>query len=341
MSFTFASLKQAIQDYTENSEASFITNLPLFIRQAEERILKGVQLNLFRKTQTTNVAQGNQYLEIPVDFLAPFSLSIVKQNPLPAATNPFPNGAIVNGVVDPTSSGYLISSAILEAALNRSPWNVQFLALAQPFASRFLGDLSGNGSVNAGDSALMTDYINYKYGSGDAPATDVISYVETGMLPYMSQSSTQSTYRQYYYPFADEIKYLYYKDVGFVREFSQDTSNAISWGEPRYYSQFDNDNFIVGPAPNSTYQVQLSYLYRPTSLTAGAEDGTTWLSINAEMCLLYGSLIEAYIYMKGSADVLGNYNSRFQEALVGVKMLGEAKQTIDEFWEGRVMRQRT
>ena len=80
MSFTYAELKTAIQDYTENDETSFVNNLPIFIRQAEERILKNVQLSLFRKNVSGNMSQNNQYLACPSDFLAPFSLSFVDAN---------------------------------------------------------------------------------------------------------------------------------------------------------------------------------------------------------------------------------------------------------------------
>ena len=74
---------------------------------------------------------------------------------------------------------------------------------------------------------------------------------------------------------------------------------------------------------------------------AGADGATTWLSINAEMALLYGSLIEAYIYMKGEQDIMSLYNSRFKEALVGIKQLGEAKETTDEYRTGKVLREKT
>ena len=76
MSFTYAQLKQAVQDYTENTEATFVNNIPLFIRMAEERILKQVQLSLSRKNATASTTSGNQYLACPSDFLAPFSLSL-------------------------------------------------------------------------------------------------------------------------------------------------------------------------------------------------------------------------------------------------------------------------
>jgi hypothetical protein len=76
MSFTYAQLKQAITDYTENDETSFVNNLPLFIRQAEERILKNVQLSLFRKNVQATATISNPYLAVPSDYLAPFSLSM-------------------------------------------------------------------------------------------------------------------------------------------------------------------------------------------------------------------------------------------------------------------------
>lgn len=213
MSFTYAQLKQAIQDYTENDETSFVNNIPLFIRQAEERILKGVQLTLFRKNATAFTTASDKYLTCPADFLAPFSLSL--------------------------------------------------------------------------------------------EGTD-----------------------------GDKF-FIEFKDPSFIQTYTPD---ATTTGAPRYYAQFDVDNFIFGPTPDAEYTAELHYFYRPASLTAGSDSGTTWLSINAEMALLYGSLIEAYIYMKGEADVMAMYNQRFQEAVIGVKMLGEAKETTDEYRTGKVIR---
>ena len=213
MAFTYAQLKQAIQDYTENTETSFVNNLPLFIRQAEERILKNVQLSLFRKNATASTVSGNQYLTVPSDYLAPFSLSMT----------------------------------------------------------------GADGDKN---------------------------FVE-------------------------------FKDPSFLQSYTPDPTTT---GTPRYYAVFDVDNFLLAPTPDTTYTAELHYFYRPLSLTAGSDSGTTWLSTNAEMAMLYGSLIEAYIYMKGEPDVMTMYNSRFQEALVGVKMLGEARETTDEYRTGKVIR---
>jgi len=213
MSFTYDQLKTAIQDYTENDETSFVTNIPLFIRQAEERILKNVQLSLFRKNATASCTASNKFLACPSDFLAPFSLS-----------------------------------------------------LAGTDGDKFFVD---------------------------------------------------------------------FKDPSFIQTYTPD---ATTTGSPRYYSVFDVDNFILAPTPDIAYTAELHYFYRPASLTAGSGSGTTWLSENAEMAMLYGSLIEAYIYMKGEQDVMGMYAGRFQEAITGIKMLGEAKETTDQYRTGMVIR---
>ena len=215
MSFTYAQLKSAIQDYTENTETSFVNNLPIFIRQAEERILKNVQLSLFRKNVTSTFASGNRLFAAPTDFLAPFSLSYV--------------------------------------------------------------DASG------------------------------------------------------------DHQFLEFKDPSFVQTFHPKPATT---GSPRFYAVFDIDNFIIGPTPDSNYATEIHYFYRPTSLTAGAESGTTWLSENAEIAMLYGSLIEAYTYMKGEQDLTALYEKRFGEALVALKMFGEAKEVNDEFMTGKVVRQK-
>lgn len=213
MSFTYAQLKQAIQDYTENDETSFVNNLPVFIRAAEERIFKNVQLSLFRKNVTANMTSSNQYLGCPSDFLSPFSLS---------------------------------------------------------------------------------------YTNSDG-----------------------------------EKDFLLYKDVNFLQEYSPDASAT---GTPKYYAQFDVDNFLIAPTPDDSYAVELHYFYRPASLTTLAEDGSTWLSTNAPMAMLYGSLVDAYTYMKGEQDLVANYTQRFTESVASLKQLGEAKEATDQYRTGMIMR---
>jgi len=213
MSFTYAQLKTAIQDYTENDETSFVNNLSIFIQQAEERILKNVQLSLFRKNVSGTMTASNKYLAAPSDFLAPFSLSFVDAN--------------------------------------------------------------------------------------------------------------------------SEHQFLEFKDADFIQSFNP---NGATEGNPRYYAVFDLTNFILGPTPNAARVVELHYFYRPASLTAGADSGTTWLSENAQIAMLYGSLLEAYTYMKGEQDLVALYEKRFGEAIMGLKMLGEAKEVTDEYRTGQIVR---
>ena len=212
MTFTLATLKTAIQDFTENTETSFVTNLPLFITGCEDRIFTLVDLELFRKNVTSAMTASDPFLTVPTDYLASFSLQI-------------------------TTSG------------------------SEGFLSQ--------------------------------------------------------------------------KDVNFVQQYNIDTGAT---GLPQYYAIFDVGNFILAPTPNADYEVEVQYLFRPASLTSGAGTGTTWLSENAELAVLYGSLVEAYIFMKGEPDIMALYNQRFNEAIVGLKMLGEAKETTQEYRVGRVVR---
>jgi hypothetical protein len=86
----------------------------------------------------------------------------------------------------------------------------------------------------------------------------------------------------------------------------------------------------VAPTPDGNYTAELHYFYRPQSITA-SDDGTSWLGTNAELALLYGSLMEAYTFMKGEQDLLTLYNSRFQESIQWLKNLGEGEQTQDQY----------
>jgi len=215
MSYTYAQLKTAIQDFAENTETSFVTHLPDFIRAAEGRIFKLVDLEVFRKNATSNLTSSDPYLSVPSDYLSAFSLSITKNS---------------------------------------------------------------------------------------------------------------------------AKEFLLQKDVNYLQEYNP---NPATTGTPRYYAFFDVDNFILAPTPDSSYPVELHYYYRPASLTAGADSGTTWLSDNAPNALLYGSLVEAYIYMKGEQDVLGMYEKQFQEALSRIKDLAEARENSDAYRRGLPDRPRT
>ena len=208
MSFTFAQLKTAVQDYVDNTETTFVNHLSDFIKASEERIFKNVDLELFRKNVTSALTSSDKFVSIPSDYLSSFSLQI-------------------------TTAG--------------------------------------------------------------------------------SES------------------FLLQKDVNFLQEAFD---GSASTGLPRYYAVFDINNFIVAPTPNSNYAIELHYYYRPTSLTAGADSGTTWLSTNAPFALLYGSLVEAYTYMKGEPDIMQQYEKRFNDQLVRLKDLAEARENSDAYSEG-------
>lgn len=209
MAFTFTTLKTAIQDYTDNTETTFTNQLVRFILNSEERILKECQLDVFRRNATGSSASGTKFLTKPSDFLAPFSLSVVKD--------------------------------------------------------------SSN-------------------------------------------------------------EFLLYKQVTFLQDY---TPNPTTTGTPEYYADWDDEAFLLAPTPDDSYTMELHYFYRPASITT-VSSGTTWLGDNAELALLYGALVEAYTFMKGEAELLSLYNNRFLEAIQWLKILGEGKQTRDEYLYDRV-----
>ena len=209
MSWTFTTLKSAIQDYTQNTESSFVSNLPTLIVQAENRIIKSVELPNFRKNVTGTLTSTNPYLSAPTDYLYPFSLAVLDS-----------------------------------------------------------------------DS-------NYNY--------------------------------------------LLNKDVSFIREAYPSASTT---GTPKFYAQFDDDTFIVAPSPSSALSIELHYFYKPESITV-ASSGTTWLGTNATEALLYGSLVEAYTFMKGEPDILAGYENRFKEALGKLTLESDGYNRKDAFRDGQ------
>ena len=209
----YSELVQAIQDYTKNEETSFVSNIPTFVQQAEERINRSIMLPELRKNVTASTLIGNKYIARPSDFLSVFSFAVIDA---------------------------------------------------------------------AGDTT-----------------------------------------------------YLLGKDVSFIREaYPSSGTQAI----PKYYAQFDGDygtdegNFILGPTPDANYDIELHYYYDPESIVTA---GTSWYGDNAEAALLYGSLIEAYTYMKGENDLVGLYTQRYNESmgqLTGVDIRSDR----DEYRNGKV-----
>jgi len=130
----------------------------------------------------------------------------------------------------------------------------------------------------------------------------------------------------------NEYLYLLNKDVNFIRQSFPDTDSAF-YGEPQYYAVFNASSFIVGPTPDANYSAELHYFYYPESITTA---GTSWVGTNFSSALLYGSLLEAYTYMKGEADVMATYKARYDEAMLLLKQLGDGKDRQDSYRSGQV-----
>ena len=120
-------------------------------------------------------------------------------------------------------------------------------------------------------------------------------------------------------------EYLLNKDVSFIR---QSFPNPSDTGLPYCYAYFDENSYILGPTPDDDYTVELHYFYYPESIVTA---GTSWLGDNFDSVLLYGSLLEAYTFMKGEADVIKGYQERYGEAFAQLKMLGEGKNRRDMY----------
>ena len=131
--------------------------------------------------------------------------------------------------------------------------------------------------------------------------------------------------------------YLLNKDVNYIREaYPNPTDTAI----PKYYAIFgprSDDNkeltFILGPTPDTAYTVELHYFYYPESIVTA---GQTWLGDNFDSALLWGSIVEAYFFLKGEGDLLAVYQNRYQEALALLKQLGDGKDRADAYRDGQV-----
>ena len=144
------------------------------------------------------------------------------------------------------------------------------------------------------------------------------------------------------YPYGGgDYIFLLNKDVNFIREAYP---SATSTGTPKYYALFgptvsgstiSNElSFILGPTPDTTYSAELHYYFYPESITV-ASSGQTWLGDNFDTVLLYGSLVEAYTFMKGEADLIALYDGKYKEALVLAKRLGDGMERQDAYRSGQ------
>jgi len=288
MSFTYSTLKSTLQDYTQNDETSFLSNLPTFIRLGEERIIKSVQLNVFQKNVLGSMTESNQYLVVPSDFLAPFSLSIT-------------------------------NSSVYEY--------LQFKELE--FVQSFNPNVSTTGTPRY--------YAQFDINSFVLAPTPNSSYTTSLSYFYRPTSITKSQF----------ILTMTSVSGTFTIE---DTITGGTSGETTEVKSVPSSTPISPTIdviiPSGTFTVGETITGSSSGATGtlsaiGADTTVSWLSENAEIALLYSSLVECYIYMKGEQDVMGMYNARLGEALQRLKNLGEAQEVSDEYTSGQIRKAKT
>jgi len=153
--------------------------------------------------------------------------------------------------------------------------------------------------------------------TGNATATNMYLSVPSDWLANFSLAVIDPTSGAY--------DYLLNKDVNYIREAFPYPATT---GKPTHYAMFDQDSYLLGPTPDASYNMELHYFYYPQSIVTA---GTSWIGDNFDSVLLYGSLLEAYTFMKGEADVLAKYQERYNEALALLKVLSEGKNRQDMY----------
>lgn len=167
--------------------------------------------------------------------------------------------------------------------------------------------------------------------------------VTTASNPYVScPADFLSTYSLAVVDSSGEYQYLLNKDVSFMRQCYPSPTDT---GLPKYYALFGPTttpgtnpvpttelSFIVGPTPDNQYVLEIHYYYYPESIVTA---GTSWLGDNFDTVLLYGSLVEAYTYMKGETDMMALYDTKYKEALAQAKRLGDGLERSDAYRSGQ------
>jgi hypothetical protein len=203
----YGQLKTLVSQYLESSETSFLANMPQFVINAEEEIMRQVQLQDLMQTSTAPVITGTPYVALPDDFLSPYSLFV---------------------------------------------------------------------TVAGKREALLS------------------------------------------------------KDHSFISEYWPDPTVL---GTPRYYALFDSNTMLLAPTPDTTYFLEMNYYYEPTSLTAevAGDAATTGISTYGENAILFGTILQGYIYLKGDQDVIKMYQDKFAQAINDLKVIAEGRNRKDVY----------
>ena len=284
MSYTYTQLKSSIQEYTDNNETSFVSNLNRFIESAEQRIFSTVDLEYFRKNASGAMTSGNQFLAMPTDYLASFSVSIENSG----------------------SKVFLLQK------------DVNFLQESYP-------------------DSTVTGVPKYY------AAYDVSNFI---IAP--TPNASFSTEIHYYYrptSLTDSKFTLTVSNVSGTFALNETITGGTS-GESTTISTLTSTTEFIVTIPTGTFTVGETITGGTSGATGivvstSADTTLTWVSENAPNAVLYGSLFEAYTYMKGEKDMLDLYNGRFTEALGRIKDLAEARENTDAYRTGLPSRART
>ena len=274
----YTELSDAIQAYTNNTDSDFVAEIPVFVKQAEQRINNAVQIANLRKNMTGNLQAGNKYIPCPFDFLSAYSLALYAA---PSTTATGTSGQLT----------IVVASA--------------------------------------------TGIVPGMYVTGTGIATGAVVELVVGTTVTLTIANTGAVSGTV--TFQGDYIYLLNRDVNYIREAYP---NPLQRATPKYYAIFgpninnvDELTFIVGPTPDVDYKAELHFYYYPESIVTA---GTSWLGDNFDSVLLYGSLVEAYTWMKGEQDMMALYDGKYKEALGLLKNLGDGKQRGDAYQDGQV-----
>jgi hypothetical protein len=363
----YAQLSTTISNYTENVEANFLAEIPVFVQQAEQRIYNTVQFPSLRKNMTGSITAANKYLSAPGDYLATYSLAIFK-SASPTATGT--SGAFTIVVSDTTNIevGQYVTgtgvgtgayvTAIASTIISLSIANSGAVSGTVNFQSEYLYLL--NKDVNfirqAYPTPTSTGLPQYYALFGPAISSGAITNELTFILGPTPDAAYTAELHYYYYP--ESIVQTPVLTLGTITGGSAYTNGTylnvsltggsglgavanitVSGGAVTAVTLTQGGSgYVVGntlTAAASTIGGTGAGFSVPVA-TVGNALGTSWLGDNFDSVLLYGSLVEAYTYMKGEQDMMALYNGKYQEALALAKRLGDGMERQDAYRSGQV-----
>ena len=230
-------------------------------------------------------------------------------------------------------------------------YNELFIAvknyLQNDFPTNTWTDVAGTGVTTSGGTAQINTFITQAeeriYNTVQIPALRKnVTGVTTSGNKYLScPADFLSVFSMAVIVATGNYEYLLNKDVNYIRAAYP---NPSSTGLPQYYALFgptvvtstitDELSFILGPTPDAGYTIELHYNYYPESITTAA-DGRTWLSDNYSPVLLYGTMVEAYIFLKGEADLMTAYEKKYMDAMAQLNRLGTGLERGDAYRDGQ------